>query len=328
MRLVVDSDGGIDDAAALTWLAHRPEVELAAVTAVGGNVGVRAAARNLCAILQQAGRPDVPVHVGLEPTDPAPEVLAPVTIHGHDGLGDCGVPDPDEGQLSPVPARAALAAELARGTRLLTLGPLTNLAGVLRAEPGLAAGAPGPVVMGGSARAGGNAQPVAEANVAHDPLAAATVLGAAWRTPPVLVGLDATHRATLGAEEFELLGRRATPAARFLAGPLAFYRRESGTFCPPGQTPCHDLLAAMVVVHPELVDAHVLPVAVDVGGSAAWGQTVVDLRPLLAARSRGQAPAGPVVGGNAAGTGAPVAVALDADAPGFRKLFREFVGGD
>ena len=63
--------------------------------------------------------------------------------------------------------------------------------------------------------------PSGEANIAHDPDAAAVVAAAGWRTPPLLVGLDVTHRATLTRSEFDLVAEHRTPAAAFLDEPLA-----------------------------------------------------------------------------------------------------------
>jgi purine nucleosidase len=334
MRLVIDSDGGIDDAAAITWLCGRPDVELAAVTAVGGNVDVRHAARNLRVILESAGRPDVPVFIGADQTAPAPHIPRPVFIHGEDGLGDVGLPDPRRGADQDTPAVDVLIREMNRGSAVLTLGPLTNLAAVVAADPG-AARASRLTLMGGSARAQGNARPSAEANVAHDPIAAEVALSAAWSIPPVMVGLDVTHQATLREIEFAALAGRRTAAAAFLYGPLSFYRRHAGSLCAPGETPCHDLLAAMVAVRPDILGVEVLPVEVDTGGSAAWGQTVVDLRQLVWRRDVAAVdavPAEPAAGagsgpdGNAAGTGAPVAVGLAVDVDFFRAAVRELAG--
>src|SRR5262245_45124542 len=217
MRLVIDSDGGIDDAAAIVWLCGRPDVEIAAVTAVGGNVEVHQAARNLRVILEAAGRPEVPVHIGGDPTDPAPHIPRPVFIHGEDGLGDVGIPDPRRGADEDTPAVEVLVREMHRGSSLLTLGPLTNLAAAVRADAS-AARTSRLTLMGGSARALGNARPTGEANVAHDPLAAAAALGAGWSAPPVMVGLDVTHLATLRDVEFAALARKRTAAAAFLYG--------------------------------------------------------------------------------------------------------------
>jgi len=331
MRLVIDSDGGIDDAAAIIWLCGQPDVEIAAITAVGGNVAVRQAARNLRIILEAAGRSEVPVYVGADPTDPAPPTTRPVFIHGEDGLGDVGLADPLRGADEDTPAVDVLVTEMYRGASVLTLGPLTNLAAAVRADAA-AARSSRLTLMGGSAHAQGNARPSAEANVANDPLAAAAALGASWSAPPVMVGLDVTHLATLRDVEFAALAARRTAAAAFLHGPMSFYRRYGGTLCAEGETPCHDLLAAMAVVRPDIIGVETLPVEVDTGGSAAWGQTVVDLR-QLAWRGREARPApaetaaadvGP--DGNADAAGPPAAVALTVDVDFFRAAIRDLAG--
>lgn len=333
MRLIVDSDGGVDDAAAIVWLASQPDIELAAITAVGGNCDVRQAARNLRVVLEAAGLADVPVYVGADPTNPAPPSSRPIMIHGNDGLGDVGLADPRRGADTSAAATDVLLREWRRGSTLLTLGPMTNIALAVQQDPSAAAEAAGFVFMGGSARLGGNARPVGEANVAHDPLAASQALAASWTTPPVMVGLDVTHRATLRAAEFDLLAEHRTASAAFLDAPLSYYRRNSGTFCAPGETPCHDLLAAMVAVTggaTSIVSTEVLPLEVDTAGGAAWGMTVVDLR-VLAWRSRGLEPtpaAGTqVVAGNVPAGGVAVAVALDVDVERFRHSVRK-LGGD
>ena len=57
---ILDVDTGIDDALALLYACASPEVELIAVTCVGGNVNARRVAENSRAVLELAGRPDVP----------------------------------------------------------------------------------------------------------------------------------------------------------------------------------------------------------------------------------------------------------------------------
>jgi purine nucleosidase len=288
-RVVFDSDGGVDDAAALWWACTSPHVEVVAVTAVAGNVGVDRAAVNLSTVLHAAGRAGVPLAVGSDgPFGAAPPLRRAAAIHGADGLGDAGIPD---APFAPVDGPAAeLLARATDGLTVVATGPLTNLARAIELDPGWPRRVGGLVVMGGSARAGGNARPAAEANFAHDPAAAALVAAAPWPSPPLLVGLDVTLRATLTGAEFALLEERRTPAAAFLAGPLAFYRGLGGTFCAPGECPCHDLLAMMAAAHPGLVSGPELTMAVDTGGSAAWGASVVDFRELAFAR-HGAAPA-------------------------------------
>jgi purine nucleosidase len=162
--------------------------------------------------------------------------------------------------------------------------------------------------MAGSVAAGGNATAAAEANVAHDPGALAVLVGADWAVPPVLIGLDATHEATLSAAEIALCSERRTAAATFCDGPLRFYRNVVGG--PTGDCACHDLLAVLALVDRSIVRAAVLPVTVDLGRGPAWGATVVDRR------------------GRGVDDGfAPWCVALGADAGRFRAAARTLFGG-
>jgi len=64
IKLIIDSDGGIDDAAALWFSAIAPAAQLLAVSAVWGNVSREQAANNLRAVLEAARRTDVPVAFG------------------------------------------------------------------------------------------------------------------------------------------------------------------------------------------------------------------------------------------------------------------------
>src|SRR5690349_22594390 len=173
--------------------------------------------------------------------------------------------------------------------------------------------------MGGSVAGGGNAQPAAEANIAGDPMAAALVVGAGWRRPPLLVGLDATHRATLTEAEFALLAERRTPAAAFLDQPLRFYRPFGSTFTSP-DCPCHDLFAMLAWADPSvLTQAPELPLAVVTTEGPAWGATIADLRAPVFARIAGSRQAQPP-------GFSPWRVALGADVRQFRAKFRHLVG--
>jgi len=92
-RMIVDTDGGIDDASALWWALASPDVDLLGVTTVHGNIDAETAAANVCRILEAAGHADIPVAVGAdEPFAEAPEMRAADFIHGSDGIGDSGRP--------------------------------------------------------------------------------------------------------------------------------------------------------------------------------------------------------------------------------------------
>ena len=58
--VILDVDTGLDDACALLLAARHPELDLKAVTCVGGNVGLDDVVINTLTVLEAAGRPDVP----------------------------------------------------------------------------------------------------------------------------------------------------------------------------------------------------------------------------------------------------------------------------
>jgi len=313
----------VDDCAALWWLLTDPGTDLIAVTTTSGAVDEKLAAVSVLKVLAAAGRLDIPVAIG-EPGrfGPGP-LLAPVPfIHGDDGQGNAGHPLPpdatavDEGA---VPLLRRLVDQRPGEISVVGTAPFTNLGRVLAADSSWAGRVDELVVMGGSIAVGGNAQPAAEANVAGDPTAAALVVGAGWRRQPLLVGLDATYRATLTGAEFELLAERRTPAAAFLDVPLQFYRPFGATFTAP-DCPCHDLLAVMAWADPTLLDAPELPLAVVTSEGPAWGATIADVRAPIFARVAGSRQAEP------AGF-SPWRVALSADVDRFRAGFRRLVGG-
>jgi purine nucleosidase len=292
-KLIIDSDGGVDDAAALWFAAESDYADLVAVTAVWGNVDRGQAARNLGAVLDVAGRSDVPIAIGAgSPHGPAPE-LAPATfVHGEHGLGPMHVTNPPATLVeeSAVELLARSCADHPGEISVVTLGPLSTIAAVIETYPSFALDVGRLVVMGGSLRAGGNALPISEANVAHDPAAAQIVLTAPWRTPPLLVPLDVTYQATLDETHFEALRQHRSAAARFLDEPLHFYRTAGSRLVPGHQCPCHDLLATMAALIPGLVTGPIVEVAVDTGQGPAWGCIVADLRSLAAGEGAAEIP--------------------------------------
>ena len=280
--VVIDTDGGVDDCTALWWGLTSDEVDVRAITTVSGNVSLGQATRNVAKVLHASGRTDVPIAKGASgPIGPTPIEPHARHVHGDDGLGGAGPPDVP---LTTVAESAfelisRLAAEQPGELTLVAVGPLTNVAHALRAHPHLTTNLGALVVMGGAVHPPGNVTPLAEFNIACDPVAAAAVTHAPWARSPLLVPLDVTYAATLGDAELELLAERRSPAAEFLAEPIEFYRRFASRQSHDGGCPAHDLVALLAAADPDLVRSELWPLTVDTGGSAAWGATVVDLRP-------------------------------------------------
>ncbi len=290
VKMIIDTDGGVDDAVAILWAATSPRVELLGISVVHGNVAMRQAGQNVCRILELAGRSDVPVTLGeADPYPSAPHLRPADFVHGVDGLGNTHYPEPT---LSPTSEHGVdmlirLVDEHPGDVVLVTIGPLTNVARAISGNAEFAPRVRELVVMGGAVTVAGNALPAAEANIAHDPEAAAVVVRASWATPPLLVGLDVTHVATFTPEMLGAIEASQHPYARYLAVPLRFYSDAGGTFCAPGEFPCHDLLAVLAACMP-LVGADVLPLAVQHTPGPALGATVADLRAPFFARKGSQ----------------------------------------
>lgn len=286
-RVVVDTDCGVDDAVAIWWALVSGQLDVAGFSIVWGNVAVEAAAANVGRILDATGCTGLPIALGARgPIAAAPDLRPADFIHGSDGLGNTNRPLPSTAPTSEsaVALLRRLIDESPGEIDVLTLGPLTNIATVLAEDPTWAGRVGRLTVMGGAVGTQGNALPIGEANIAHDPVAAEAVVQAGWVEPPMLVGLDVTHVATFGPVELALLAERHSPAADYLAEPVAFYKTFGATFVPEGECPCHDLVAAMAAAWPDLVDAPVLPLGVQAAPGPAWGATVADRRvPFFAA---------------------------------------------
>ncbi len=161
---LIDTDTASDDAVALIMALQHPEVEVAAITTVAGNVGVRQATWNALYTAEMCGS-GVPVYTGAEKPLKRKHQSAD-WFHGRDGLGDHGYPAP---RRSPEKMGAAEAiVELIEGHPgivMVTLGPLTNVALALQKKPEIAKSVSRCVVMGGAPCCEGNVTPAAEYNI-------------------------------------------------------------------------------------------------------------------------------------------------------------------
>jgi inosine-uridine nucleoside N-ribohydrolase len=180
-RILLDTDPGIDDALALLLALASPEIQLEAITTVSGNVHVDLTTRNALALLELAGRMDIPVARGCEGPLLVKNVDA-ADVHGSNGLGGIELPHP---KSQPVVQHAVeLIIEKVMDApgeiTLVAIGPLTNIALAFRREPRIAQSVREVVIMGGALRVPGNVTPGAEFNIFCDPHAAHIVFHAGW----------------------------------------------------------------------------------------------------------------------------------------------------
>ncbi|MFT4230361.1 MAG: nucleoside hydrolase [Microbacterium sp.] len=277
-KVVLDVDTGIDDALAIMTAALSNEIELLACTVVWGNVDLAQGVRNTSTVLSLVGHGDVPVAAGAAgPRDGSAPWYAPA-VHGADGLGgraDLGhVPAPSAESATELIIR--LSHEHADDFELVAVGPLTNLAAALDADPTLPGRIRRVTIMGGAALAPGNASAAAEANILHDPEAAKAVFEADWSI--TMVGLDVTMRSLLDDSHRARLSAGGS-AGRFAADILDYYFGYYDSFIGRRRAGNHDALA--VAVAAGLVRTTLSPtvhVEVDCTDGPSRGRTVADLR--------------------------------------------------
>ncbi|SEB45505.1 nucleoside hydrolase [Arthrobacter woluwensis] len=275
----LDCDTGIDDALAIAHLLASPRAELLGVGTVSGNSDAAQCARNTLDLLALAGRPDIPVAVGCHDFQTVAYGGGSPHVHGDNGLGGVELPRADREPEAESAAEMLirLAREQEGKLHVIAVAPLTNLAEALCREPRLPELVAHVTIMGGAALAPGNITAAAEANIFHDPEAAAEVLAAPW--PVTLVPLDVTMTEVMeeGHRRRLLDSGKAVPEtlARMLEHYFEFYR---GIFGRPSSA-MHDPLAAAIALGEVAVTlGPVVRVAVETGQGPARGATVCDLR--------------------------------------------------
>ncbi|GAA5226595.1 nucleoside hydrolase [Paeniglutamicibacter antarcticus] len=276
----LDCDTGIDDALALAYLLGAG-ANLVGIGSVSGNTDALQGARNTLDLLAMAGRPDIPVALGLHDPQAGTYAGGAPHVHGYNGIGEVQLPE--SGLELARESAAELLVRLARenpGTLgVIAIGPLSNIAAALRLAPELPSLVREITIMGGSALAPGNVTAAAEANIHNDPEAAAEVLAADWEI--VLVPLDATMCHVLEEPDLEALLGSEQGAVRAVGAMLGhyfnFYLGVFGRRC----SAMHDPLAAAIALgRVELLSAPYARVVVDTTQGPGRGQTICDLRGL------------------------------------------------
>lgn len=275
LKVIFDTDPGVDDAMALLYLHRHPGIDLVGVTTVFGNAPIEITTRN-AQFLHQKWNIEAPIAKGAgraydDGRDAAH--FAPV-VHGEDGLGNIGVPlEVDH----PIDERSAaqfiidtVRADPGNVT-LVAVGRMTNLALALKADPEIAGLVKEVVIMGGAFDVNGNVTPAAEANIHGDPEAADVVFTAPWKV--TIIGLDVTLKTTMSSDYLAKMVEVGPSELKLLSDLsqyyIDFYRQRVGL---DGMA-LHDSCACVYLTEPHLFEVRTGPVRVVCGGLAD-GKTI------------------------------------------------------
>jgi non-specific riboncleoside hydrolase len=294
--IILDTDPGIDDAAAIAAALFAPELDLALMTTVAGNVSLEKTTRNALQLLH-FWEADVPLAQGASAPLVRP-LRDAADVHGESGMEGYDFVAHDRQPLAK-PAFIAIRDLLMSAPQPVTLvaiGPLTNIALLLTQYPECKFNIRRLVLMGGSAGRG-NFTPNAEFNIAIDPEAAAIVFRSGLEI--VMCGLDVTNDAMLDAEYLATLPT-LNRTGQMLHALFSHYRSGSMT----SGLRMHDLCAIAWLVRPDLFTLKPCFVAVETQGTWTSGTTVVDIEGKLGQPANAQ-------------------VALGLDVAGFRRWVAE-----
>lgn len=220
--VLFDVDPGCDDSVMLLIALAAAEIEVTGVTTIFGNAARSDTTRNALALLEFAGRDDIPVAAGCDrPLVDSPRKGQGIgaldfpselgQIHGDSGL-TVSFPEPSR---QPVRRHAVdmiidQAQEYGEELTIVAAGPQTNLALALAQEPRLPDLVDDIYVMGGSGleNASGNVTPTAGFNCYLDPEAVSRVIqdGAVK-----LVGMNVSEATYIPKPEIEAFAATGGP---------------------------------------------------------------------------------------------------------------------
>lgn len=268
-EIIIDTDPGIDDAAALAVALNSSQLDVLMLSSVAGNVKLDYTTENAKKILDFFEK-KTPLARGnslplLREYEDASQ------FHGESGMS--GYQFPESSRLL-LPDHAVVEIkdkikEAAAKVTLVTMGPLTNIALLLSMYPEVKDKLAEIVIMGGST-VGGNTNTAAEFNIKVDPHAAQMVINSGL--PLTIFGLRVTSKALLNREDIEKI-RSFGRTGEMLYSLFTHYR--GGDLATAGLM-MHDICTICYLLEPDIFEYQETYLEVAVDGPAA-GTTVADL---------------------------------------------------
>lgn len=270
-KIIMDTDPGIDDAAAMTMAINSPELDVKLITAVAGNVTVDKTTANVLKIVHFFGKDnEIPVAEGahsplIKHFEDAARIHGESGMEGYDFGTDYGNP------INKTAVEALHDAIMAEDSVVLVpTGSYTNIALLFKEYPEVKSHISKIVAMGGSI-SGGNMTSAAEFNVFTDPHAAEIMYK--FGVPIVTVGLDVTLKALLTNDSLNKL-KDMNETGKMLYGLISHYNDMSGG---ANGRPMHDVNTIFYLLHPEAFTTKKMWIDIQTDGPAI-GCMVGDIR--------------------------------------------------
>jgi len=275
MRIILDTDPGIDDALAFLLLAASPEISLEAITVTHGNTSVDKCTRNALDIAELAGLLNVPIARGASEPLVKSLTIAEET-HGDGGLGYATLSQSTKQVESKHAADLIidLVHQYPHEITMLMIGPVTNLALAIRKDPSIIPLIKNVVSMGGAIHFPGNATPSAEYNVFCDPHAYDLILRTGFDL--TIVPLDVTYQCIFQPRHIQALAGARPEIVKFIEDSTRFYMEFHDEYQKIDGCAINDPLAAALLIRPDLCTYRDYHVTVELAGIHTSAKTTAD----------------------------------------------------
>jgi len=218
-KIIIDTDpamgtkgGDPEDCFAIMMALNSPELEILGITTVQGNVPVERGYSNATYLLEQFQR-DIPLRSGPPNTFDKKRNEERMWLSLREEMEQITpLVKPPNKEEDAATFIYKICKENSGEIELVTIGPLTNIAIVLKEHPDVTNHINKITMMAGSAKVPGNITPAAEFNVWADPEAADMVFRSG--IPISMIPLDVCHKTRMSREEMISIGENKHPFGR------------------------------------------------------------------------------------------------------------------
>lgn len=269
--IIIDTDPGIDDAVAIAAAVFCERLDVKLISTVSGNVSIEHTTKNAQKLVEFFGK-DIPVAKGS--CKPLIKELEDAShIHGETGMAGYEFKEPTKAlhEKNSIEAMRDVILNSEEKITLVPIGPLTNIALLLKTYPEVKENIEEIVLMGGSSGRG-NHTPAAEFNIYADPEAAKIVFAQGVKI--VVCPLDVTSIATLDLETINKLKNMNKVGEMF----YSLFNHYRGGSVSKGGLKMHDLTTIAYLDKPELFEKVETFVDVETTPGYTEGFMIVDFK--------------------------------------------------
>lgn len=273
-KVIIDCDPGIDDAFAIAYAHLDPTIDILAIHTVAGNVGVEHTTRNAQGLAHVLGY-EGPINKGAK----EPLIFEPFSaaeVHGRNGFGgyEC------EGHM-PLSEESAFDSAVRilkqeEKVTYLALGPLTNLAILIKAHPELVEKIDCISLMGGGVK-GGNTTIAGEFNFYADPHAAHIVFESG--IPIIMSGLDVTERTFITQDDINKIRDNGGALGELLYNISQQSFKFTKEYIGVERLHLHDVMTLIYFSNPDIFTSEDYYIRIATDDNFMRGMSMADRRP-------------------------------------------------